>query len=115
MLNLEKSIRVLEFDKILSMLVGASATAGAKKRAQTLQPSSNLETVQKRQQLTEDAKKMAGIKGAPSFGGMPEILDSVEKAEKNSILSPREILDVASVLHTTSALIEYIRSCRHFR
>lgn len=110
MLNLEKSIRVLEFDKILSMLVGASATAGAKKRAQTLQPSSNLETVQKRQQLTEDAKKMAGIKGAPSFGGMPEILDSVEKAEKNSILSPREILDVASVLHTTSALIEYIRS-----
>jgi DNA mismatch repair protein MutS2 len=53
---------------------------------------------------------MAGIKGAPSFGGMPEILDAIEKAEKNSILSPREILDVASVLQSTRALIEYIHS-----
>ena len=110
MLNLEKSIRILEFDKILNMLVDVCATAGAKKRAFALMPSSNLNTVLKRQQLTSDAKKMAGIKGAPSFGNMPEILDSVEKAEKNSILSPREILDVASVLRTTSSLIEYIHS-----
>ncbi len=110
MLNLEKSIRILEFDKILNMLVDVCATAGAKKRAFALMPSSNLNTVLKRQQLTSDAKKMAGVKGAPSFGNMPEILDSVEKAEKNSILSPREILDVASVLRTTSSLIEYIHS-----
>ena len=110
MLNLERSIRILEFDKILNMLADISFTAGAKKRALTLLPSSNIETVRKRQQYTSDAKKMCGIKGAPSFGSMPEILDSVEKAEKNSILSPREILNVASVLHTVSSLIEYIRS-----
>ena len=110
MLNLEKSIRILEFDKILNMLSALAMTEGAKKRAITLLPSSNLDTVKKRQELTANAKKMAGIKGAPSFGSMPEILNSVEKAEKNSILSPREILDVASVLQSTRGLIEYIRS-----
>lgn len=110
MLNLEKSIRILEFDKILNMLASLAQTEGAKKRALALLPSSNYDTVKRRQKYTSDAKKMAGIKGAPSFGTMPEILDSIEKAEKNSILSPREILNVASVLHTTRGLIEYIHS-----
>ena len=110
MLNLDKSIRILEFDKILNMLASVASTEGAKKRALSLKPSSVEDTVRKRQCLTQNAKAMAGIKGAPSFGGMPEILDSVEKATKNSILSPREILDVASVLQTSRGLIEYIHT-----
>ncbi len=110
MLNLEKSIRILEFDKILKMLSSYAQTEGAKKRALSLLPSSNKDTVSRRQELTENAKAMAGIKGAPSFNNIPEILDTVEKAEKNSILSPREILDVASVLRTSRTLLEYIHS-----
>ena len=110
MLNFDKSISVLEFDKILNMLSAVAPTEGARKRALALQPTSNIESVKRRQQFTADAKYMVGIKGAPSFGNMPDILDSVEKAEKNSVLSPREILDVASVLHTTRSLIEYIHT-----
>ena len=112
MLNIEKSIRILEFDKILNMLSSYAPTIGAKKRALALLPSSNIDTVIRRQELTANAKEMSGIKGVPSFNSIPEILDIVEKAEKNSILSPREILDVASVLHTTRLLLEYIRYIR---
>lgn len=110
MLNLEKSIRILEFDKILNMLSSYAQTEGAKKRALSLTPSANEDTVIRRQELTDNAKTMSGIKGAPSFNSLPEILDTVEKAEKNSILSPREILDVASVLRTSRSLIEYIHT-----
>ncbi len=110
MLNLEKSVRILEFDKILNMLSSYAQTEGAKKRALSLTPSSNKESVLRRQELTENAKIMSGIKGAPSFNSIPEILDTVEKAEKNSILSPREILDVGSVLHTSRLLLEYIHT-----
>ena len=110
MLNLEKSVRILEFDKILNMLSSYAQTEGAKKRALSLTPSANEQTVLRRQELTDNAKTMAGIKGAPSFNSIPEILDTVEKAEKNSILSPREILDVASVLHTSRLLLEYIHT-----
>ena len=108
--NLDKSIRVLEFDKILNMLASVAPTEGAKKRALSLTPTSNRDSVIRRQGFTADAKMMSAIKGAPSFGNMPDILDSVEKAEKNSVLSPREILDVASVLRTARYLIEYIKS-----
>ena len=110
MRNFEKSIRILEFDKILGMLASVAPTEGSRRRALSLQPTSNVDTVKKRQGFTSDAKKMMAIKGAPSFGNMPDILDSIEKAEKNYVLSPREILDVASVLHTARSLIEYIKS-----
>ncbi len=110
MLNINRAVRILEFDKILEMLASVASTEGAKKRALSLLPTSNIETVKRRQSLTNDAKQMAGIKGAPSFNNVPEILDTVEKAEKNSILSPREILDVASVLQVSRLLLEYIHS-----
>lgn len=110
MLNLEKSIKTLEFDKILNILASFAQTEGAKKRALSLRPSSNKESVIRRQELTENAKEMAGIKGSPSFNNIPDVLDTVEKAEKNSILSPREILDVASVLRTSRQLLEYIHT-----
>ena len=110
MLNINRAVRILELDKILEMLASVASTVGAKKRALSLLPTSNIETVKRRQALTSDAKQMAGIKGAPSFNNIPEILDTVEKAEKNSILSPREILDVASVLHVSRLLLEYIHS-----
>ena len=92
------------------MLSSLASTAGAKTRARSLTPSSNLITVKRRQELTKNAKEMAGIKGTPSFNNMPEILDSVEKAEKNSILSPREILDVGISLTTARSLLEFIHS-----
>ncbi|MBQ9744929.1 MAG: endonuclease MutS2 [Clostridia bacterium] len=108
--NFDKSNRILEFDKILNILASVAPTDGARKRALSLQPTGNIDSVRRRQGFTSDAKKMMAIKGAPSFGNMPDILDSIEKAEKNYVLSPREILDVASVLHTTRSLIEYIKS-----
>ncbi len=110
MLNLEKSIRILEFDKIKDMLASFAQTQGSKKRALALTPSSNSIVVKRRQALTNDAKSMTEVKGTPSFNSIPEILDIVEKAEKNSILSPREILDIAISLQTARNLLEYVHS-----
>lgn len=110
MRNLDKAMRILEFDKIKSMLASYAMTVGAKRRALSLTPTSNQIQVLRRQELTQNAKDIASIKGAPSFNNFPEILDSVEKAEKNSILSPREILDIGSSLHTTRSLIEFIHT-----
>lgn len=110
MLNINRAIRILEFDKVLEMLSSFAQTTGAKKRALSLLPSSNPDTVKRRQELTSNAKYMSGVKGSPSFNNIPEILDHIEKAEKNSILSPREILDVGAVLQTSRQLLEYIRT-----
>ena len=110
MLNLDKSIRILEFDKIRKLLASKALTEGAKARALSLMPSSKIDVVSKRQALTANAKEISGLKGVPSFNSMPDILDIVEKAEKNSILSAREILDIGASLKTTRGLLEYIHS-----
>ena len=89
--NLNKAIRILEFEKVKTILASLAFTEGAKKRALSLMPTSNKINVIKRQELTKNAKDMEGIKGVPSFNSFPEILDIVEKAEKNSILSLLEI------------------------
>lgn len=110
MLNVNRAIRVLEFDKVREILSSLAQTEGARKRALSLLPSSNPDTVKRRQELTANAKYMSGVKGAPSFNNIPDILDNIEKAEKNSILSPREILDVGAVLQTSRGLLEYVRT-----
>ncbi len=110
MLNLDKATRVLEFDKIRLMLSSIALTEGARKKALALLPSSNEQTVKKRQALTSDAKHISSLKGAPSFHNMPEILEIVDKAEKGSILSPKEILDVATSLTVSRVLLEYIHT-----
>ncbi|MBQ7760764.1 MAG: endonuclease MutS2 [Clostridia bacterium] len=110
MLNLDKAIRILEFDKIRLLLSSIAMTEGARKKSLVLLPSSNELTVKKRQALTSDAKHISSLKGAPSFNNMPEILEIVDKAEKGSILSPREILDIASSLTVSRVLLEYIHT-----
>lgn len=114
MRNTEKSIKTLEFDKVLAMLADLAQTDGAKSLALRLTPSSDPETVLKLQRRTSDAKKLAGLKGLPSFGKVKDISASLERATKDAILTPRELLDIAAVLRTTRILLDYIRGDRLF-
>ena len=94
----QKAIYILEFHKIREMLADCAHTEGAKELAMKLAPSSDIVKVQKMQQRTTDAKKLVGIKGQPSFGSIRDIRPSVERAEKDAMLSMRELLDCAAVL-----------------
>ncbi len=103
----QKAIYILEFDKIREMLADSAHTEGAKELAMRLQPSSDIVKVQKMQQRTTDAKKLVGIKGQPSFGNIKDIRPSVERAEKDAMLSMRELLDCAAVLRCARTLTDY--------
>ncbi len=110
----EKTLAILEFDKIRSMLAGCCPTEGAAALALTLAPTDRVDIARERQLRTTDAKRLSDAKGMPSFGGVHDIGDACERALKGSVLTPRELLDVASVLRTSRSLLEYIRSNRTF-
>ena len=114
MRNTEKSMRTLEFDKILNILADLAQTEGAKSLVINLTPSSNPEEILKRQRKTSDAKRLAGIKGLPSFGRIKDISASVERAQKDATLTTRELLDIAAVLRTSRTLLDYSRGDRRF-
>ncbi len=103
----QKAIYILEFHKIREMLAECAHTEGGRELALKLVPSSDPVKVQKMQQRTTDAKKLVGIKGQPSFGNIKDIRPSVERAEKDAMLSMRELLDCAAVLRCARTLTDY--------
>ena len=107
-----KALYTLEFDKILELLAEVAQTEGAKEMARALVPSSDIEKVKKKLDHTSDAKILIGRKGLPSFGRVTDIRPSVERAEKDAILSLRELLDCAAVLRTARTLLDYVKSDR---
>ena len=107
-----KALTTLEFDKILDLLATHAQTEGAAEMARRLTPTSDIDKVRLRLAHTTDAKTLIGLKGLPSFGRVTDIRPSVERAEKDAILSLRELLDCAAVLRVARTLLDYVRSDR---
>lgn len=109
-----KTLSTLEFDKITAMLVDSAHTEGAKARARALTPSDDYDTVIERQRRTEDAKRLINAKGFPAFSAPEATVESAERAYKGSVLSPRELLDIASLLRSSRMMLDYINTDKLF-
>ena len=107
MIDFNKALNTLEFYKITDMLASLAPTKGAKAMAAALVPSADMVEVQKRLRETTDAKNMSASNGSPSFGGVVDVTPSAERAVKGAMLTTRELLDVADLLHVTSRLVAY--------
>ena len=114
MLFKTKTLSTLEYDKIISMLIDCAATDGAKARAASLSPSDDFDTVIERQNKTDDAKRLINTKGYPSFSAQDRVVSAVERAYKGAILSPSELLDIASLLRSARAVLDYGSQDRTF-
>lgn len=106
----EKTLTTLEFDKIRALLANACPTVGAAALAQMLTPADHEDLIRRRQRRTTDARRLSDAKGMPSFGGIADIGDVCERAQKGAVLTPREFLDVAAILYTSRSLLDYYRS-----
>ena len=109
-----KTQKALEYQKILDQLAECAATGGAKKRALSLLPCDDLPTIRQRLSRTEDARRLIGNKGYPSFYAEEEIAESAERAEKGAVLSMAELLRVAGLLRSARNVLDYIRTDKTF-
>ena len=112
MKNYKRALKTLEYDKILLMLADRAPTEGAKEMALALTPENDPDRIVRMQRQTTEAKAMQAIKGMPSFGRIKDVRDTVDRAAKGAVLTPREILDLANVLRTSRSLLEYSRTDR---
>lgn len=110
----EKVYNTLEYDRIRAMLASLANTAGARELALSLAPDDDTETVLRRLRRTGDALRLLSDKGLPSFGGVKDPTDALERAGKGATLTTRELLDVGNLLRTSRGLLDYIRTNRHF-
>lgn len=110
----QRTLKSLEYDRIVQMLAEVSFTEGAKQLAYTLMPSDDYEIVCKRQARTADARRLAGVKGYPPFGKVADIIEAAERADRGATISTRELMDIAALLFTARALEDYISTNKPF-
>ena len=110
----QKSIKTLEFDKIRALLRDCCPTSGAKLLADELMPVCEPERIIRLQNRTTDAKRLADDKGLPPFGYVVDIAPLCDRAQKGATLTPRELLDAASLLRSARGMRDYINSNKHF-
>ncbi len=103
----QKAIKTLEYDKVLGLLAGCTQTSGARELALGAMPVDDPVKVARLQQETADAKSLTEHHGTPSFGMVKDISDSVERAGKGAMLTPRELLDTADLLASAASLHAY--------
>ena len=103
----EKTLKILEFDKIREMLADCAMTDGAKKKALSIRPLPTLREVNLHLDRTTDAKKLSNVKGAPPFFSVSEGRDSTDRAKKGALLSLRELLNCALVYRCARSLSDY--------
>lgn len=103
----ERSVRVLEFDKIREMLVSLCPTESSKMLARELYPSPSYTAVKKAMDETTCAKRMQAIKGMPPLTGSPDLKDALMKAYKGGCMTTRELLETARVLSCAKSIISY--------
>jgi len=103
----EKTIHSLEFDKIRELLASYAPTEGSKGMARMLMPQEDVDSVLLRQRRTTDAKRLCDAKGMPGFGGVRDVSESCERADKGAVLTPGELMAISAVLRTSRTLIDY--------
>ncbi|MFY9435795.1 MAG: endonuclease MutS2 [Limnochordia bacterium] len=111
----QRSLRVLEWDKIKQQLAELASFSLGKQRALALQPSDDYAEVESRQALTTAAVSMLWKNGAPPFGGASDVTAIIQRAAVGGILDGQELLKLAGLLHCASGMRRYLGEVEAFQ
>ena len=118
---MQRHYRALELDKILKLLAAETACEDAAELAVRLTPSVSLSEVQRLLADTDEAHSLMARFGAPSFGGLKNVTNSLRRAEAGGTLNMAELLRIAGVLRTLRGIVEWraksagVKSCLDWR
>ena len=104
----DKSLRVLEFNKILEEIKRFTYTNAGKDVIDVLKPYDNIYEVKEHLEETYEALKLLATKGAPPFEGVYDARSAIERAEKGSVLQPGELLKIAAVMRSARRFKDYV-------
>ena len=93
-----KSHTVLELPKILARLAEFSAFSGGHDLALQLEPTTDLSTARRRQQITTEARKLLDTSSDVTIGGARDVRSHVEQAARATVLQPPDMLDIKNTL-----------------
>lgn len=105
----DKSLRVLEFHKIIELLAEHATSEPGRKMCLALRPSVVRSTIEQSQQETEDAASRILRRGSTNFGSNKDLGFSLKSLEVGSTLSASELLKIAGLLENVARVKNYGR------
>lgn len=104
---LDRSLKALEYDKIIEMLAEGCSCAASAEIARALKPCADIESANAALCETEDACRLSLRFGGPSFFGIKDVENALHRAKIGSSLVARELLDIKLTLNAIRTLAHY--------
>ncbi|MCI9296698.1 MAG: endonuclease MutS2 [Lachnospiraceae bacterium] len=105
----DKSLKVLEFYKIIELLTEHATSEPGRIMCRALRPSVVLSTIEQSQQETEDAVGRLLRRGSTNFGSNKDLGFSLKSLDVGSTLSISELLKIAMLLENVARVKNYGR------
>ena len=97
----ERSLRVLEFNKIRAQLAEFAATEAGRARCEALRPMDDPKQIEKAQAETEEAVVLLSFAGVQPVSPFDDCTAQIGRAKVGSTLSPKELLNVATLMRAS--------------
>ncbi|MEN8701238.1 endonuclease MutS2 [Bacillus infantis] len=101
-------LKVLEFNKVREQLLEHVSSSLGRSKAEVLLPSADYEEVVRLQEETDEAVKVLRIKGNIPLGGIFDIRPHVKRSVIGGMLSPQELVQIASTVHASRQLKRFV-------
>lgn len=102
-----KARTILEYDKIITNVASFATTSAAKEKLVATVPETDAVIISRLLDETEQALGLLVLKGKPTFSAPEGVIDSADRAEKGAMLTPPELLNIASMLRAVSYVKKY--------
>ncbi len=100
----EKTLKTLEFPKVIDRLAGYTAFSASADLVRALSPAASLEEARERQLRTSEARKLLSMKADVSVGGAHDIRQLASIAAKGGVLTESDLLSVSGTLVAARSL-----------
>lgn len=104
----EKTLKVLEFDKIIDKLQAKAASKAGQKRCRDLEPLTSINRIHRLQEETKEASLVINELGNPPLFGIYDLSEPLGYAEKSGVLSPSSLMEISSSLRVAAELKDYL-------
>jgi DNA mismatch repair protein MutS2 len=108
-----RTLRVLEYPKILARLSHYCAFSGGAELAAALLPSDDLVTVREWLLQTYEAYQLLQQKDDINFGGVSDLRPLLDRAERRSVLFPPDLLEIKFTLQRARQLRNLLTRLEH--
>ena len=104
----ERTLKILEFNKIKQKLKEYAITKGSKEIIDKLHPLDTVFEVRRKLKETEEALDLLMTKGNPPFEGLFDVKEGIIRSKKGGVLSIGQLLKIGNMLKCSRRFKDYI-------